>query len=166
MTIYYVVEIFNNFGKSYQRLLHLAIKACKHVNRISEGRTVEIRNNKGIPKQLWELIIERHQARRIKVASTFLQLAVLISVLYVSVDLLERFNQFQELSVITHVVTVLAVCALPKLVRSVYIDKLCGQSKGKLKSDIENTVQDFLEDKTECLVLIYQSINHNEYQEI
>ena len=106
MTIYYTIEILNKFSKSYQTLLHVTIKASKNVNHISTGKTVEIQNNKGIPKKLWELIVERHQARRLNVASTLFQLAVLISVLYVSVDLLERFNQFQELSVITHVFTV------------------------------------------------------------
>ena len=166
MTIYYTIEIFNKFGKSYQKLLHVIIKASKNVNHISTGKTVEIRNNKGIPKKLWELIIERHQARRLKVASTVLQLAVLISVLYVSVELLERFNKFHELSVITHVFTVLAVCALPKIIRSVYIDKLCGQNKHQLLRDIENTIQDFLEDNIEDHVHIYDSVNHNEYGEI
>ena len=166
MTIYYVVEIFNKFGKSYQKLLHLTIKASKSVNHFSTGKTVEIRNDNGIPKTLWELIIKRHQARRLKVASTILQLVVLISVLYVSVDLLERFNQFQELSVITHVFTVLAVCALPKIIRSVYIDKLCGQNKLQLLRNIENTILDFLEDNIEDYVHIYRPVNHNDYEEI
>ena len=166
MTIYYIVEIFNKFGKSYQKLLHLTIKASKSVNHISTGKTVEIRNDNGIPKKLWELIIKKHQARRLKVASTILQLVVLISVLYVSVDLLERFNQFQELSVITHVFTVLAVCTLPKIIRSVYIDKLCGQNKHQLLRNIENTILDFLEDNIEDYVHIYRSVNHNDYEEI
>ena len=98
--------------------------------------------------------------------STVLQLAVLISILYVSVDLLERFNQFQELSVITHVFTVLAICALPKIIKSVYIDKMCGQNKHKLAKDINNTVLDYLEDNIEEHVHIYHLLNHNEYEEI
>ena len=142
---YYIVEIFNKFGKSYQKLLQLTIKATKNVNHFSAGQTVELQNNKGIPKALWELIIERHQTRRLKVASTILQLAVLISILYVSVKLLHWLNQFQELSVTTYVFTVLAICALLKIVRSVYINKLCGQQK-QLMRDIENTILDFLED--------------------
>ena len=35
MTIYYMVEIVNKFGKSYQKLLHITIKVCKSVNHIS-----------------------------------------------------------------------------------------------------------------------------------
>ena len=166
MTIYYMVEIVNKFGKSYQKLLHITIKVCKSVNHISRDKTVEIENDKGVPKKLWELIIEKHQARRIKMASTVLQLAVLISILYVSVDLLERFNQFQELSVITHVFTVLAICALPKIIKSVYIDKMCGQNKHKLAKDINNTVLDYLEDNIEEHVHIYHLLNYNEYEEI
>ena len=165
MTLYYIVEIFNKFGKSYQKLLQLTIKATKNVNHFSTGKTVEIQN-KGIPKALWELIIERHQARRLKITSTILQLAILISILYISVDLLERFNQFQELSVITHVFTVLAICALPKIVRSVYINKLCGQQKQQLMRDIENTILDFLEDNIEDHVQVYRLISQNEYEEI
>ena len=166
MTIYYIIEIFNKFGKSYQKLLQVTIKASKNVNHGSTGKTVEIPNDNGIPKKLWELVIEMHQARRLKVASTVFQLAVLISVLYVSVDLLERFNQFQELSVITHVFTVLAICALPKIIRSVYIDKLCGQNKHQLLKDIENTIQDYLEDNIEDHINVYCTVNHNEYEEV
>ena len=76
MAVYYIVEIFNKFGKSYQKLLQVTIKASKSVNHNSRGKMVEIQDNIGIPKRLWERIIERHQARRIKVASTILQLAV------------------------------------------------------------------------------------------
>ena len=166
MTLYYIIEIFNKFGKSYQNLLHVTIKASKSVNHISTGKMVEIQNGKGIPMKLWELVIERHQARRLNMASTVLQLAVLISVLYISVELLERFNKFQELSVITHVFTVLAVCALPKIIRSMYIDKLCGQNKHQLVRDIENTIQDFLEDNIEDHIHVYRLVNHNEYEEI
>ena len=166
MTIYYIIEIFNKFGKSYQKLLQVSIKACKNINLISRRNAVEIQNDKGIPKKLWELIVERHQARRLKVASAVLQLAILISVLYVSVNLLERFDQFQELSVITHVFTVLAVCALPKIVKTVYIGKLGGRNKHRLVRNIENTVLDFLEDNIEDRVQIYRLINNNEYEEI
>ena len=166
MTIYYIIEIFNKFGRSYQKLLHVTIKASKNVNHNSTGKTVEIQNDHGIQGKLWELVIETHQARRLKVAATVLQLAVLISVLYVSVDLLERFNQFQDLSVIAHVFTVLAICALPKIIRSVYIDKLCGQNKHKLRQDIENTIHDFLEDNVEDYVHVYRTVNHNEYEDV
>ena len=166
MTIYYIIEIINRFGKSYQKLLQVTIKASKKVNRNSTGKTVKTQNENGIPKKLWELVIETHQARRLKVASTVFQLAVLISVLYVSVDLLERFNQFQELSVITHVFTVLAICTLPKIIRSVYIDKLCGQNKHQLLKEIENTIMDFLEDNFEDYVRVYHTVNHNEYEEV
>ena len=162
MTIYYIIEIFNKFGRSYQKLLHVTIKASKNVT----GKTEEIQNGHGIPEKLWELVIETHQARRLKVAATVLQLAVLISVLYVSVDLLEKFTQFQELSVIAHVFTVLAICALPKIIRSEYIDKLCGQNKHKLRQDIENTIHDFLEDNVEDYVHVYRTVNHYEYEDV
>ena len=166
MTIYYIVEIFNKFGKSYQKLFHITIKACRKVNRMSDGNSVDIHNDNGIPKKLWELVVERHQARRLKVAAAVIQLAVLISVLSVSVNLLQRFEQFQELSVITHVFTVLVVCALPKIIRSVYIDKLCGRNKHRLLKEVEKTVQDFIEDNIEDNIQIYRSTDHDKYEEI
>ena len=166
MTIYYIVEIFNKFGKSYQKLLHITIKACRKVNQMSDGSSIDIQNDNRIPQKLWELVVERHQARRLKIAATVIQLAVLISVLSVSVNLLQRFEQFQELSVITHVFTVLVVCALPKIIRSVYIDKLRGRNKHRLLKEVEKTVQDFLEDNIEDNIQIYRSIDHDKYEEI
>ena len=166
LTIYYIVEIFNKFGKSYQKLLHVTIKACRKFNQRSVGNIVDIKNGNGIPNSLWELVVERHQARRLKVAATILQLAVLISVLSVSVNLLQRFEQFQELSVITHAFTVLCVCALPKIIRSLYIDKLCRRNEHKLLKAVEKTVQDFLEDNIEDNIQIYRSVDDNKNHEI
>ena len=163
MTIYYVVEICNNFGKSYQKLLRVTMKAIKNVKFSSSGKTIEIRNDKGIPKKIWELVIEKHQPISLKVASTILHVAFLSLVLYASVNLLETFNQFQELSEIKDVFTALAVCALPQIIRSFYIDSLCGDNKYKLQREIERTLLDYSEDTIENNVLIYHQNYHRMY---
>ena len=163
MTIYYVIEVCNNFGKSYQKLFRVTIKAIKNVKFSSSGKTIEIRNDKGIPKKIWELVIEKHQAIRLKVALTLLHVAFLSSVLYASVNLLERFNQFQELSEIKDVFTALALCALPQIIRSFYINNLCGENKQKLQREIERTILDYSEDTIEDNVLIYHQTYHKMY---
>ena len=145
MTMYYIVDIFNKFSKGYQDLLNISIKACRKLEDLGTERLKDIFCDKGISKHLWEVIIERHRPRRILVATTVLQLCIVISVLSISVELLDRFNKFQELSLITHVFTVLAVCALPQLVKSMYIDRVCSQRKRIFVSQLHQTILEYLD---------------------
>ena len=167
MSVYYIADIFNKFGKRYQDLLNVSIKACRKVaKQLDTERCDDILCYKGISRHLWEVIIERHRPRRVLVASTLLQLTIVISVLSISVDLLDRFNKFQELSLITHVFTVLAICTLPKIVKSLYIDKLCSQRKRNLVAKIQETIFEYLNEVYEEELPIYDLNNPTGYERI
>ena len=163
MTIYYIVDVFNRFGESYRDLLKISIKACR---KIEDPRVEDVLCDNGILKQMWEYIIERHQPRRIKVASTILQLTVVISILTISVDLLNRFNKFQELSLVSHVFTVLMICALPKILKSLYLDRLCYRERRTVLKEIKQSVMAYLDGDIEENIPIYNLINLAEYEEI
>ena len=169
MVIYYIFESFKNFQSTYQDLLYISIKACKHVEEKlgNEQENTSILSDDRLPVDLWKIIVDRHCPKRIQVAHTLFHLFVIVLVLGISIELLFRFDKFHDLSLISHVFTVLVICALPKVVKSMCINALTYRQRKKLHRKIQATIRDYIDDavdnvETDVYVFHYQ----NEYEEI
>ena len=169
MAIYYILESFGSFQQNYQDLLHISIKACRNVQEKMEEEQVNmsILSGDGIPVDLWNVIVERHRPRRIQVAYTLFQLFVVISVVSISLDLLFRFDKFHDLSLISHVFTVLVICTLPKMVKSMCMTAMCYHQRKKLFWKIKQTIRDYINneiDYEETDIYVFNYLN--EYEEL
>ena len=166
MVIYYIFESFKNFQSTYHDLLYISIKACKRVEEElgNEHENASILSNDRLPVDLWKIIVDRHCPKRIQVAHTLFHLFVIVLVLGRSIDLLFRFDKFRDLSLISHVFTVLVICALPKVVKSMCINALTYRQQKRLHKKIKATIRDYIDDavdnaEPDIYVFYYQ----NEY---
>ncbi|XP_045210742.2 uncharacterized protein LOC123562158 [Mercenaria mercenaria] len=156
MAIYYVTESFNAFGENYRQLLKLSIEACERFQmRHSDNSDVEsckdkdIRNKYGIKSDLFRIIVDRHLPRRNQVLITVLKFTSIITVLTISVKLLITFNRFQDLSLVSHVFTVLFICALPKIIRMMCMNNYKYKNRRrKLRQKITRTVAEYVRNIT------------------
>ncbi|KAL4241137.1 hypothetical protein ACF0H5_001915 [Mactra antiquata] len=151
MSIYYLIESARAFGDSYRELLKISIEVVEKVNgEVCEDEELgPVRYNTFVEKHslhrdLFLLIVDRHRPRRNQILITLLKFGSVITLLTISVELLITFDKIQDLSLVSHVFTVLFVCALPKLVRNLCMENYKSESKRRLRSKIKKTFLWFL----------------------
>lgn len=143
MALYYVTECLKSFGATYQRLLELTFDAWNDVRK--KRNQVFVDNEKRIPTALWEIVIERHCPRRVQVAYTIFQIFSIISILTISIKLLSSLGRFQQLSVIYDPFTALFICALPKLIKSLFSKNFQHRNRATLRENIAKTVLAYMD---------------------
>ncbi|XP_053392537.1 uncharacterized protein LOC128555110 [Mercenaria mercenaria] len=155
MALYYLTESFNAFGDSYRELLKLSIEACerfqlKHIDDsdMDEKEIKDIRNKYGIKSDLFYMIVDRHLPRRNQVLITILKFTSVITLLTISVELLVTFDKFQELSLISHVFTVLFICALPKIIKVMCLQSYRHRTRRKMQQKLFRTVAEYVRNRT------------------
>ncbi|XP_053392541.1 uncharacterized protein LOC128555111 [Mercenaria mercenaria] len=154
MALYYLTESFNAFGDSYRELLKLSVEACekfqqKHIDDSETGleEIKDIRTKYGIKRDLFYKIVDRHLPRRNQVLITILKFTSVITILTISVELLITFDKFQELSLVTHVFTVLFICALPKIIKMMCLQNIRYQTRRKLQQKLLRTIADYVRNR-------------------
>ncbi|XP_060592788.1 uncharacterized protein LOC132747424 [Ruditapes philippinarum] len=147
MTLFYVTESINAFSESYKDLLKMSLEFCekfqnKHIDNaeIDQIAIKGIRTKYGIKIDLFYLIINTNLPRRNQLFITILKLSLVISVLVVSVKLLVAFDKFKDLSIVTHVFTVLFVCALPKIIKTMCLQKYRLRAREEMKQRVFKTI--------------------------
>ena len=143
MALYYVTECLKSFGATYQRLLELTFDAWNDVRK--KRYQVFVDNEKRIPTALWEIVIERHCPRRVQVAYTIFKIFSIISILTISIKLLSSLGRFQQLSVIYDTFTALFICALPKLIKSLFSKNFQHRNRVTLRENIAKTVLAYMD---------------------
>ena len=126
-SISFAFDRLYTFAKVYKRILKLAIKQCKNEDSLKEyivskkGR----HNNVcyGIPKYLFEYLINSVRPRRVQLLHTTLQLVSIIFFLSVSIEIMVRFQNIEELGFLIHVFIAIFICAMPSIYNSVVSKK-------------------------------------------
>jgi putative ribosome biogenesis GTPase RsgA len=156
MTLFYVAESINAFGESYRELLKVSLKACEKFQQkygddaeMDQNKLKSIQTKYGIESDLFDLIIRRVLPRRNQLLITMLKLTSVIIVLIISVQLLVTFDKLKELSLVTHVFTVLFVCALPKIVKMMCFNKHKDMAQRKMKQKVLMTITEYISNKME-----------------
>ena len=149
MVIYYIFESFKNFQKTYRDLLYTSVKACQHVvqNLGHEQDDISFIPHNGLPVDLWNIIVDRHCPKRTQVARTLFHVFAIVLILGISIELLFRFDKFHDLSLISHVFTVLGICALPKVVKSMCINALSYRQRKKMHRKIQATIREYIDNE-------------------
>ena len=169
IVIYYIIESFRNFQSTYQDLLHVSIKACQRVEEKlgHKQRNESILSDKGLPIALWNIIVDRHCPKRIQVARTLFYVFAVLLFSMISWQLLYTFDKFHDLSLITHVLTMLVVFMLPKMIMSLCKNALGYQKRKKLQRKIQETICDYIDgavDNVEADVYLFDY--QNGYEEL
>jgi hypothetical protein len=152
MAIYYLTESLNTFGENYRQLFKLCIEVCERYQSrhhddsdVDSNVCYDIRNKYGIKRELFYMVVDTHLPRRNQALITVLKFTSVVTILTISVELLITFNKFQDLSLVSHVFTVLFICALPKILRMMCVDKYRNHArKRKLRQGILRTVSDYV----------------------
>ena len=156
MAIYYLTESLNTYGENYRQLLKLCIEACdryqsKHHDDADVDSSVcnDIRNKYGVKSDLFYKVVDKHLPRRNQVLITVLKFISVVTILTISVELLITFNKFQDLSLVSHVFTVLFICALPKIIRIMCLDTFRNQARRRiLRQCILKTVSHYVRQRS------------------
>lgn len=144
--IMYVADSVKSIGKVYRDLFERVKTLCKKVQKENTKSKTKIwvfyKGYTGIPRELFQLVLQRHKPIRIQVFFSFLKILSLICIIYVSVMLLESFKASKDFTSLTEVISTLFVCFVPKLLK-----KICMFSKGKRDREfewaLEETIKDF-----------------------
>ena len=133
--LYYLWDSIHDYTLIYTKLFNDSLRASgiiqkseRHCGGIILVQT--FKGRKGIPKELYELIIEDHRPRRKQMFLTCLRLAIVLVLVSISVSVLIQTDKFRELHTIMHVGTAVFVCALPQIFK-----KLCKKRECKLKQN-------------------------------
>ncbi|KAH3881551.1 hypothetical protein DPMN_005477 [Dreissena polymorpha] len=88
-------------------------------------RTRQVMSNRGIPRNLFEYLIQRHRPTYLQVLTCIFNITLIIALWVVTPYLLDKFNVSSpsEKSDVMHVVFVVIVGALPRVLEVVFIDE-------------------------------------------
>lgn len=124
MALYYLMESAIVFGESYRDILKLSIGVCTKIqskqietSHLENWEYSNIPMKHGIERQRFYVVADKHIPRRNQVMTTIKKISSVLTVLIILHALLNTVDKIQELSFVTHVFTVLFICALPKPIR-------------------------------------------------
>ncbi|KAL4241138.1 hypothetical protein ACF0H5_001916 [Mactra antiquata] len=158
-------ESANAFGESYRELLKVSISVVRkiftkhgHNQTLYNINSSNLVGKRCLHKDLFFFIICKLRPRRNQLMIALVKFISVVTVLTVSVELLISFNKLQELSLLSHVFTVLFVCALPKIIRMVCLRRYQVENRMKLRKNIETVVFIFLKQLDNNTVDEYEEI--------
>ena len=145
ITIYFALKGFIHFGDIYRAMLKITVNLCKNeqtfhkqLHSYKEWDGVEIC---GIPRDLFEHLIENIFPRRIQALHTVIKLVSLVFMLSISIILLGRFKRYEDLSLLVHIFITVFICALPAIYNSLVSKE---RNKMKLKKKIYKQIQKWI----------------------
>ena len=145
ITIYFALKGFIHFGDIYRAMLKITVNLCKNeqtfhkqLHSYKEWDGVEIC---GIPRDLFEHLIENIFPRRIQALHTVIKLVSLVFMLSISIILLGRFKKYEDLSLLVHIFITVFICALPAIYNSLVSKE---RNKMKLKKKIYKQIQNWI----------------------
>ncbi|XP_067649040.1 uncharacterized protein [Haliotis asinina] len=97
----------------------------------------------GIPKDLFETVIERHRPFRVCVFMSMLKLAVICLLVTTTVDLIEDFSKYNEMSVIVSLLSSLIVCSIPRVLSLVLSKTDSAASEEDFLRRLSRTVREY-----------------------
>lgn len=114
----YMFDSVHTISKVYDHLFHHVRKICKKMHKYNKYPDVELFKRedecKGIPRDLFFLVVKKYLPIRHQVFMSFLKLIVIVIVLYISVDLLYEFSANRNLNILTQAAATIIVCLVPK----------------------------------------------------
>ena len=117
------IQRFLSFGNIYRLILKITVKLCKTDESLRQH--LGCKKDKsgddiyGISRKLFEDLIENIRPRRVQLFHTLLQLVTMVFVLTVSIEIMAKFEKFEDLSFFVHVFITMFICALPSIYNSV-----------------------------------------------
>ncbi|KAL3858275.1 hypothetical protein ACJMK2_012871 [Sinanodonta woodiana] len=129
--IYYLWDSVKEYSEKYQRLLKIVIRIGNLLQQYNNGKPLVIihKRMKGVRKDIFEHVIERHCPYRKQVFVSLVKVTVILVILGLSLNLLVKTDTIKELNIVMHVGTALFICAFPKIFRSM----CCGYNR-RIKS--------------------------------
>ena len=151
---YYLWDSIQNFSRYYFHLLRMTVSVCESVQRANDVDPLVVKwhNFKGIPKSLYEEVIEQYNPRRKVLIVSLLKVIIILAIVGLSVHLLMKSNKFQDLHVIMHVGTTLLICAFPKIIKSLCSKHNKKITQQKARSEIKgiiNRTMGFITDESD-----------------
>ncbi|KAL3873350.1 hypothetical protein ACJMK2_036481 [Sinanodonta woodiana] len=118
--IYYLWDSVKEYSEKYQRLLKTVIRICNLLQQYNRGKPLVISHKrmKGVRKDIFEHVIERHCPYRKQVFVSLVKVTVILVILGLYLNLLVKTDTIKDLHVVMHVGTALFICAFPKICRS------------------------------------------------
>lgn len=116
----YMFDSINNIASVYDHLFVHTRKICKKMYKYGKYSEVALFKReeecKGIPKDLFFLIVKMYRPIRHQVFISFLKLGIIILILCISVDLLFEFSTARNLNLLTQAAATIIVCLVPKVI--------------------------------------------------
>ena len=145
LSAYFGLKGFFQFGNIYKLILRLTIKLCKQDGILREYviRNQEPDGNEtcGIPKEMFEFLVDHIRPRRVHIFHTVIRLVFMIFILTISIVLMERFEKFEDISLLVHIFITLFICALPTIYNSLISKE---QKKQKLTRKIKKCLRSWI----------------------
>lgn len=114
----YFTECVKGYSNVYAKLFQTTIQVC---NDLQEGGTLNMdivkhyQKCRGIPKTLFDFIIEKQCPKRVQLFITFFKLLCYFCVLLITLLLIEWFNRWNKIPSITVVITTIFIGGIPKV---------------------------------------------------
>ncbi|XP_033742867.1 uncharacterized protein LOC117329177 [Pecten maximus] len=144
--IMYIRDVINHVGQVYRKLFQELTDLCRLYQMDNDDCPVQVfrvvdRVNY-IPEKLFLQIASRYQPTRLEMIRAFSKILIVVFVLFISVYLIQTFQRFKELSILTQSVTTLFVCLLPKLCEGMCTRNATGFSK-QWKAEVTQLIADY-----------------------
>ena len=124
LSAYFGFKGFFQFGNTYKLMLKLTIKLCKKDIVLGEFvvRKVKLDGTEtyGVPKQMFEFLVDHIRPRRVQIFHTTLRFVTMVFILSISIVLMERFEKFEDISLMVHVFITLFICAIPTIFNMIF----------------------------------------------
>ena len=178
MTLYYLLHSFKSFGETYVFLLEITVRVVKKLPTNDKELIGTCTKDKNfyIAREFYEYVITNTRPRRVQMLLTAVKTAASLSLVSLSAILVRYFDKYRDLSVIIQVLTIMLVCALPLVIRSVCSEKSRErQRRDKIRTKIRQIAKSYIEKKKNAIdtspsatVLFrdYGTIDNNGYENI
>ena len=146
LSVYFGFKGFFQFGHIYKMILNQTIKLCKKdeilKNVVEHRQEADGNEIYGVPRELFEYLVERIRPRRVNVLYTVIRFVIMVFILSISIILIQRFDKFDDISLIVHVLMTIFICALPNIYQSMISkESIQKQMTRKLKKHLRYWVQ-------------------------
>ncbi|XP_069124253.1 uncharacterized protein [Argopecten irradians] len=150
----YIKDVINFVSEVYVQLFKELSKLCRLYQTENGDLPVQVfrvvdRVNY-IPGKLFFHIVNRFQPMRLQMVQACMKILFVGFVLFVSVYLIQSFQRFQQLSILTQSVTTLFVCLLPKLLEGMCSRKNTGYNK-QWKAEVTQFIKEYCSKSGQCI---------------
>lgn len=143
---YYLWDSVGDYALLYDQLLRDTVQAASMVERANDVEKLvhKVNGESGVRASLFEFVIEVHKPRRKQVFLSFLKAAIVLTSLWMLINLLLNTDNFRELHVIMHVGTALFICALPQITKTVCRSKRNRLNQKRFRAELADTIRIYM----------------------